>query len=323
MKGKTLILFLLLTAIGLSAAIAKNNNPQGIRIGLELPWGPYSPKPRVSPKQQNVGIIVGNTLYSQIESRLSTYMNDVENNFGDVSMNLYTGDWDSPESLRAFIADKYSSDNLTGVVLVGLLPYAMWEWTRNPQDEEVCPIPIFYEDLDDDGTREVVSEINGTWNRVTVWTVDGKPLYDASFGPGARISGPGTRFPTKNMRDLDIADLDGDGKKEILAATSSGLVVALSHKCEKVWATKLPAPPAVMKVMTGKNGDRPNGRSVPIFPQIVVGCQGGSVYVLDAKGAIVRTGQITGTPTRVTALDDASVLLATDKGEVKRFNVGG
>ncbi|NOZ24087.1 MAG: hypothetical protein GXP25_23670 [Planctomycetes bacterium] len=164
---------------------------------------------------------------------------------------------------------------------------------------------LFYVDLDGDGVKEVVSEINGTWNRVSVWTARGKALYNAQFGPGRRI-----RY--KNMRDLDIADLDGDGKKEILTATSSGLVVALNHKCEKVWATKLPASPTVMKVMA------PGAKA----PQVVVGCQGGSVYVLDAKGSIVRTGKITGTPTRITALDGTSVLLATDKGEVKKFEIG-
>ncbi|MEW6358286.1 MAG: hypothetical protein AB1696_18275 [Planctomycetota bacterium] len=163
---------------------------------------------------------------------------------------------------------------------------------------------IFYDDLDGDGVKEVASEINGTWNRVTVWTADGKALYNAQFGPGKPI-----RY--QNMRDLDIADLDGDGKKEILAATSSGLVVALNHKCEKVWARRLPTAPTVMKVMVL------NAKT----PQIVVGCEGGGVYVLDGKGAIIRTGKITGAPTCIAALDDASVLLATDKGEVKEFKV--
>ena len=44
-------------------------------------------------------------------------------------------------------------------------------------------------------TKEVISETNGTWNRVTVWRADGRALYDASFGPGERI-------PAKNMREL-------------------------------------------------------------------------------------------------------------------------
>jgi hypothetical protein len=35
---------------------------------------------------------------------------------------------------------------------------------------------ILYEDMDGDGTKEVVSETNGTWNRVTVWDVNGTAL---------------------------------------------------------------------------------------------------------------------------------------------------
>jgi len=176
---------------------------------------------------------------------------------------------------------------------------------------------LFYEDLDGDGVKEVVSEVNGMWNRVTVWTAVGQALYDASFGPG-----PGT--PAKNMRDLEVADLDGDGKKEILAATSSGLVVALDCQCRKVWGTRLPGPPTVMECVT-----------LPVPPQetpadakgarIVVGCEDGTVAALDARGTIVRRDKISGTPTCIAALDGSptgpEVLLATAKGEVKLFRI--
>ena len=101
---------------------------------------------------------------------------------------------------------------------------------------------IFYEDLDADGTREVISEINGTWNRVTVWNENGAALYNANFGPGNRI-------PSQNMRDLDVGDLDGDGKKEILAATSKGFVVALDARCNRVWTRRLHSPPTVLALL--------------------------------------------------------------------------
>jgi hypothetical protein len=169
---------------------------------------------------------------------------------------------------------------------------------------------LLYVDLDGDGVKEVVGEINGTWNRVSVWTAAGKALYNAQFGPGNRI-----RY--KNMRDLDVVDLDGDGKKEILAALSNGLVVALDCQCRKIWARKLPSPPTVLKAMA------PPGSKTP---WIVVGCQDGSVFVLDGKGAIIRSGKIAGLPTRIVALDESSpragVLLATSKGEVRLFRIG-
>jgi hypothetical protein len=169
---------------------------------------------------------------------------------------------------------------------------------------------LFYEDMDGDGVKEVVSEINGTWNRVTIWRADGKALYDASFGPGDRI-------PAKNMRDMDIADLDGDGKKEIVAATSGGLVVALDHQCRKIWANRLASPPTVMKCVSPK---------VTKLPWIVIGCEDGALVVLDGKGKLIRLGRISGTPTCIKALNvpspNPAALLATDKGEIKAFKIG-
>ena len=166
---------------------------------------------------------------------------------------------------------------------------------------------LFYEDLDGDGVKEVISEINGTWNRVMVWSASGKALFDASFGPGRRIQ-------ARNMRDLDIADLDNDGRKEILTATSSGLVVVLDSQCRKVWSKRLPIPPTVMKVMKLKTP-----------PWIVVGCADGTVFVLDRRGAIIRWGAVKGTPTAITALDESEhekgVLIGTSKGEVILFSL--
>lgn len=170
---------------------------------------------------------------------------------------------------------------------------------------------LFYEDMNDDGVKEVISEINGTWNRMSIWNAEGKALYSASFGPGSRIS-------AKNMRDVDIADLNRDGKKEILTATSMGLVVALDCQCRKVWAKRLPSAPAVMKCVTPANAKT---------PWIVVGCEDGTVVVLDGKGTIIRKDQIKGKPTCIAAIDKSlvksGVLLATDKGEIKLYKIGG
>ena len=162
---------------------------------------------------------------------------------------------------------------------------------------------IFYEDLDGDGKMEVVSEINGTWNRVTVWADDGTALYNVHLGPGQRI-------PADNVRDFDIADLDGDGKKELLVAISGGLVLALNHRCEKVWARRLPSPPAVMAWVEAAGACR-----------VVAGCEDGTLVVLDGGGEVVRSGRITGRPTCIVRVD-GDVVLATDEGEVKGWRVG-
>jgi hypothetical protein len=169
---------------------------------------------------------------------------------------------------------------------------------------------LFYEDLDGDGEKEVISEINGTWNRVTVWQANGKALYDASFGPGERI-------PAKNMRDVDIADLNGNGKKEIVVATSSGLVVALDHQCRKLWARRLASAPEVLMCVVPP---------IPQTPWIAIGCDDGAINVLDGTGQLVRLGKVSGRPTCIGVLSIPSahpvVLFATDSGEVKAFAIG-
>ena len=155
---------------------------------------------------------------------------------------------------------------------------------------------MFYTDLDGDGEKEVISEINGSWNRVTVWDRTGKALYDASFGPGRPI-------PTRNMRDLDVADLDGDGKQEIVTATSGGLLVMLDHQCRKRTVTKLPSPANVLACVQS---------------QVIVGCDDGRVWLLDEQGAPTHAGRVEGRPTHVVAFGDG-VLMATHRGEVAYF----
>jgi hypothetical protein len=160
---------------------------------------------------------------------------------------------------------------------------------------------IFYEDLDGDGVREVVSEINGTWNRVTVWAPDGTPLHSVQLGPGPPI-------PTDSVQDFDVADLHSDGRKVLLAATPGGLVLALNHACERLWSRRLPSPPTVLS-HTGAGPDT---------SRVVAGCVDGTVVVLDGKGEVRGTGRCSGKPTCIERLDE-HVVLATDGGQITRW----
>ena len=162
---------------------------------------------------------------------------------------------------------------------------------------------IFYEDVNGDGRKEVVSEVNGTWNRVTVWSEDGTPLHNVHLGPGQRI-------PAQNVRDLDLADLNGDGTRQILAALSSGLVLALDCRCERLWSVSLPSPPTVLACVGAGETAR-----------IVVGCEDGALVVMDGKGTIVQKGQVKGGPTRIEAIG-GEVLIATDEGEITAWTIG-
>ena len=87
-------------------------------------------------------------------------------------------------------------------------------------------------------------------------------MFNAQFGPGA------SNAPRAQMRDMDVADLDGDGKKEIVVGTWEGLVVALSNECQKVWSTRMPSPPTSIECVA------PRGAKLP---WVVVGCDDGTV----------------------------------------------
>lgn len=170
---------------------------------------------------------------------------------------------------------------------------------------------LFCGDLDGDGRAEVATAINGTWNRVTVYSESGQPLHNAQFGPGAG-SAPGVR-----MRDMAAADLDGDGRREIVAGLAEGLVVALSATCERVWSTRLPSPPVLLRSLAPPSGKR---------PWIVAGCEDGRVIVLDGRGAPLYRGKVAGRPARMEVIETPAgpvAILMTEGGEVKGFRVDG
>jgi len=165
-----------------------------------------------------------------------------------------------------------------------------------------------HEDLDGDGRKEVVTAINGIWNRVTAYSEDGKALRNAQFGPGADVS------PRARMRAFEVADLDGDGRKELVVGISEGLIVALDHQCRKRWSTALASPPVSLRCLGPAMG--------ATATRIVAGCENGDVVVLDGAGRLLRQGKATGRPMHVETLRTAAGVLAvfaTDRGEVRAF----
>ena len=165
---------------------------------------------------------------------------------------------------------------------------------------------LFYEDFDGDGDKDVMTEFEGTWNRVLVYSPKGQPRYTVEFGPGKREQ-------LTYIRDLDVADLDGDGIKEILVATAGQMIVALNGKCQRVWATRLPGPPTVLEAFSARKGKD---------AWILVGCEDGTVALLDATGALIRTARIKGRPGCAMAFETNNgmiAVLATDQGVIKGF----
>jgi hypothetical protein len=164
---------------------------------------------------------------------------------------------------------------------------------------------LFIQDIDGDGKAEVVSEINGFWNRITVWDLDGRARANAHLGPGRQI-------PYRNLRDLVVEDLDGDGRCEVAAALDSGLVALLDCRLERRWSTRLPSPPEVLLPVPG-----PAGR-----PVLLAACEAGEVVQLAADGALVARGAVVGRPVAGCVLPRAGGALAavaTDAGRLCAF----
>ncbi len=155
-------------------------------------------------------------------------------------------------------------------------------------------------DLDGNGRREVVSAINGTWNRVTIYDEGGAALYNAQFGPGV----PTARA---NLRMMAVGDINGDGKQEIVVGISAGLVVALDHQAKRLWSRQMPSPPVVVRV---------------IGTEVMAGCEDGSVVTLNGKGEIGHRGKVDGKPVDLRVLQTPQgplAVISTEKGKAAGF----
>jgi hypothetical protein len=219
---------------------------------------------------------------------------------------------DSPDGSRNLLIGRYGNDFVT---LVAVNSKTMAESYRGYHEvpeghtfvngwDAMNRYDNFLTDLDGDGKKEIVSAINGAWNRITVYNLEGRPLYNAQFGPG--IKGART-----NMRMMDTGDIDGDGKQEIVAAISAGFVNALNSRAEKLWATQLLSPPAVMKVIKDDS-----------FTWICAGCEDGTVVALSGKGKILKTGKVNGKPVDLQVMstpEGKAAVILTDTGGINGF----
>jgi len=169
---------------------------------------------------------------------------------------------------------------------------------------------IFYEDMNGDGTREVVSDINGTWNRASIWSADGTPLYNLNFGPGRRI-------PYANVRDFTVTNLEGDDTKEVLVGTDDGWLMALDHQLKNVWSERLRRRPMVFATAA-----RPDAMG----QLVVVGCEDGTVLAFGPEGRRLWHGSVNGTPERISVVSEGNrsvAVVATENGQVSSFRIPG
>ncbi len=140
-------------------------------------WGKANFSINPTPTHQKVALIADEAAYQMCQSRLSTYEQDVEARF-DAEITIYHGTWPTAESLRSFIRNLWQSDGITGVIQVGHLPYALWEFPWN----EVCPIPLFHEDMD---CTFIDRDHDGKYDWHTWGANDGPELWVAHMRPAS------------------------------------------------------------------------------------------------------------------------------------------
>lgn len=155
----------------------------------------------------------------------------------------------------------------------GHTPIAGWS-SMNCQD-------LIVADLEGDGNQEVVMDVNGSWNRVCVYAADGTPRWAQSFGPSLK-------YPYRHMRGVVVADLEGDGKCGVVAATRDRIVTAFNAAGGQQWVLRLGSAPWCMTTAAVAGGAR-----------VIVGCEDGTVVIIDSTGKPVGRCKL---ESRVTAL---------------------
>jgi len=166
---------------------------------------------------------------------------------------------------------------------------------------------ILVDDLDDDGHPEVICDTNGSMNNVRVYNCQGQQKWSADFGPpaagGAKI---GIAVPRPTMRGLVVVDFEGKGQKHVVTATDEGLLTAFGPDGKQAWAVYLPSTPWSLCNLPRDEGGL-----------VAVGCEDGTVLLIDATGKPVAKAQLEGAVRQMHVVkgNAGQVLIAgTDQG---------
>lgn len=162
----------------------------------------------------------------------------------------------------------------------------------------------FKKDMDGDGKDEIISAINGSWNRIAIYNEAGAPLYHAQIGPGAVA-------PRSTIRMMDVGNVNQDNKLEIVAALSSGYLVVLDHRLEVIWSRKFPVPPSLVKII-------PTADNKAL--RLLVAFENGEVLLLDEAGKSIKQSHYGMRFHSLDMLQDMAVLTAVT-GEVLALKI--
>lgn len=156
----------------------------------------------------------------------------------------------------------------------------------------------------------IAGVFNGSQNHLMLWKLDGTVLADAELGPGRVANGPRYGLPAlsgRNSTALEVTDLDGDGKPELVLAYFRNAVMAFDHQLKTRWIARLPEPPTVLAI----------GRNAAGEVRIAAGTRG-RIWFIDPQGKVLSTAEISGTPASALALGDR-LWIGTDNGTLGEF----
>ncbi|MFI5412844.1 MAG: hypothetical protein ACHQX1_03045, partial [Candidatus Micrarchaeales archaeon] len=121
-------------------------------------------------------LLVDNTTYQQLESRLLRYAADVKTDIG-ANVTIIHGTWSSPAQIRSVIQGYYASGNLLGSILVGSIPAPYIKYGNHTTSSEsnstgtyvsTIPAPIFLSDWYYEDMNDTFVPVSGTDNTFSI-----------------------------------------------------------------------------------------------------------------------------------------------------------
>jgi hypothetical protein len=112
---------------------------------------------------------------------------------------------------------------------------------------------------------------------------------------------------------MDVGDLDGDARPEIVVGLGAGLVNALDGQGRKLWSSAVPSPPTVVRIVPSSGA-----------AWLCVGTEDGSVIAMDKQGRVARRSVVTGRPVDLQVMSTPGgplAVLLTETGEVSGFRL--
>ena len=156
-----------------------------------------------------------------------------------------------------------------------------------------------------DEPERIISTFHGTMTRLGIWNTNGKILRDVCFGSGLGKGGGYGAIPLgqSSMRDLAVADLDGDGVMEIILAYNRRIITVFDPDLKLQKLIRLQANPCTIAVM----GDN-----------IIAGCFNGDILWFNKDGELLQKAALPGAVSLLKVCGD-TLYAGSSKGTLAAF----